>query len=107
MLSLSLATEHVFADSNVIIREDEPSSIIAFTLSSKTYTEQLRSMQASRTKCNEREDDIDVRSVGDSWGLIELPEEIDLESALRRPEGTHVRFGEWLLFLEQMLDRTC
>ncbi|KAJ1555792.1 1-phosphatidylinositol-3-phosphate 5-kinase [Cladochytrium tenue] len=40
-----LPTEHIFKDSLVIVREDEPSSIIAFTLSSSYYKERLQSMQ--------------------------------------------------------------
>lgn len=34
--------DHVFSDSRVVVREDEPSSIIAFTLNSRSYREQLR-----------------------------------------------------------------
>ncbi|CAG8438826.1 1515_t:CDS:10 [Scutellospora calospora] len=38
-------TEHVFPDSPIIVREDEPGSIIAFALSSKEYLEKLKSVQ--------------------------------------------------------------
>ncbi|KAI9091886.1 hypothetical protein DFS34DRAFT_634485 [Phlyctochytrium arcticum] len=38
-------TEHIFPDSNLVVREDEPSSIIAFTLDSKHYKEKLRCMR--------------------------------------------------------------
>lgn len=31
------STEHTFADSDVIVREDEPSSLVAFCLSSNDY----------------------------------------------------------------------
>ena len=34
-------TDHVFTDARVVVREDEPSSIIAFTLDSQNYREQL------------------------------------------------------------------
>jgi len=37
-----LASEHIFANQTVIVREDEPSSLIAFALSSKAYREKLR-----------------------------------------------------------------
>jgi 1-phosphatidylinositol-3-phosphate 5-kinase len=37
------ASEHIFADSDVIVREDEPSSLIAFCLSSPDYLERLSS----------------------------------------------------------------
>lgn len=42
-----LPNEHVFEDSKVIVREDEPGSIIAFTLSSKDYLEKLAAMQVA------------------------------------------------------------
>lgn len=35
------STEHIFVDSDVIVREDEPSSIIAFCLSTKDYESKL------------------------------------------------------------------
>ena len=34
--------EHTFADSEVIVREDEPSSLVAFCLSSNDYKQKLR-----------------------------------------------------------------
>ncbi|KAI8925782.1 hypothetical protein BC831DRAFT_459437 [Entophlyctis helioformis] len=40
-------TEHVFPDSLIIVRESEPSSIIAFTLGSRHYKDKLVSLQAS------------------------------------------------------------
>ncbi|KAI1136048.1 hypothetical protein F5Y05DRAFT_392750 [Hypoxylon sp. FL0543] len=36
------ATDHIFIDSDIIVREDEPSSLIAFALSSEDYKEKLR-----------------------------------------------------------------
>ncbi|ANB15536.1 1-phosphatidylinositol-3-phosphate 5-kinase [Sugiyamaella lignohabitans] len=35
-------SEHIFADSDVIVREDEPSSLIAFCLSSPDYLERMK-----------------------------------------------------------------
>ncbi|WFD08327.1 1-phosphatidylinositol-3-phosphate 5-kinase [Malassezia vespertilionis] len=43
-----LHTDHVFSDSRVVVREDEPSSIIAFTLDSRTYKDQLLASQEAR-----------------------------------------------------------
>lgn len=40
-----LSTEHIFADSDVIVREDEPSSLIAFCLSSSDYVQKHKSFQ--------------------------------------------------------------
>jgi len=36
------ATDHIFIDSDIIVREDEPSSVIAFVLSSEDYKNKLR-----------------------------------------------------------------
>ncbi|KAI1807082.1 hypothetical protein F4811DRAFT_65641 [Daldinia bambusicola] len=45
------ATDHIFIDSDIIVREDEPSSLIAFALSSEDYKEKLRTFY--RKKGNE------------------------------------------------------
>ncbi|CAG8501415.1 14331_t:CDS:10 [Gigaspora rosea] len=49
-------TEHVFSDSSIIVREDEPGSIIAFALSSKEYLEKLKAMQQTN-QSNDISDD--------------------------------------------------
>ncbi|KAI0023745.1 hypothetical protein F4780DRAFT_776372 [Xylariomycetidae sp. FL0641] len=36
------ASDHIFIDSDIIVREDEPSSLIAFALSSEDYMQKLR-----------------------------------------------------------------
>lgn len=38
------SNEHTFADSDVIVREDEPSSLVAFCLSSNDYKQKIQSM---------------------------------------------------------------
>lgn len=40
-------TEHTFADSDVIVREDEPSSLVAFCLSTNDYKEKIIDMAAN------------------------------------------------------------
>lgn len=40
------SSEHTFADSDVIVREDEPSSLIAFCLSSTDYKQKLQFMSS-------------------------------------------------------------
>ena len=44
-----LSTDHVFSDARVVVREDEPSSIIAFTLDSRSYREQIGDLRRQRT----------------------------------------------------------
>lgn len=41
-------TEHVFTDSDVIIREDEPSSLIAFCLSTSDYRNKMMNLNAQQ-----------------------------------------------------------
>ncbi|ANZ76744.1 BA75_03590T0 [Komagataella pastoris] len=42
------SSEHVFVDSDVLVREDEPSSLIAFCLSTSDYNDKLRSVKEAR-----------------------------------------------------------
>ncbi|KAL9616869.1 MAG: hypothetical protein Q9160_008291 [Pyrenula sp. 1 TL-2023] len=39
------SSDHIFADSNIVVREDEPSSLIAFALDSEDYKSKLLSIQ--------------------------------------------------------------
>lgn len=43
------STEHTFADSDVIVREDEPSSLVAFCLSSNDYKQKILDMATNPT----------------------------------------------------------
>lgn len=70
-------SEHIFVDSNVIMREDEPSSVISFCLSSPHYVEKLRSL---RTPENEDQDNLDMEHSK------------QLESHLMKNTGTHLRY---------------
>ncbi|KAI8978967.1 hypothetical protein BDB01DRAFT_798761 [Pilobolus umbonatus] len=42
------STEHIFVDSKILVREDEPSSIISYILVSTFYNEKLKNMQEMR-----------------------------------------------------------
>ncbi|CUM49853.1 unnamed protein product [Debaryomyces fabryi] len=46
------SSEHTFADSDVIVREDEPSSLVAFCLSSHDYKQKIKSMGENTTDEN-------------------------------------------------------
>ncbi|OLL23388.1 1-phosphatidylinositol 3-phosphate 5-kinase fab1 [Neolecta irregularis DAH-3] len=63
-------SEHLFADSDVVVREDEPSSLIAFTLASPAYLNQISSMRTSPR---------------------ELPPVNELESILLKGTATHMK----------------
>ncbi|EFW99517.1 1-phosphatidylinositol-3-phosphate 5-kinase [Grosmannia clavigera kw1407] len=49
------ASDHIFFDSDVIVREDEPSSLIAFALSSEDYISKLRVIQQQGRKATRRQ----------------------------------------------------
>ncbi|SPO21186.1 probable FAB1 - phosphatidylinositol 3-phosphate 5-kinase [Ustilago trichophora] len=116
-----LNSEHVFADSDIIFREDEPTSIVAFTLSSMQYKERLKGMRNETLWVKEKEEafmpgNASVAGSTDGWGLVDI-ETNELESTLKK-EGRHFRCefesGStrlWckILFAEQFdaLRRTC
>lgn len=73
-------SDHVFADCDIIVREDEPSSLIAFALDSQDYQEKLASIQ-------QRYEDLDAASAGS-----EKDPEARVEHALLRSTGTHLKY---------------
>ena len=81
------ASDHVFADSDIIIREDEPSSLIAFALGSEDYKTKLQSIQ-------ERSKDLKVKHnkkfVPDS--LLTTEEQKRIECSLLQSTGTHLKY---------------
>ena len=78
-------TDHIFADSDIIVREDEPSSLIAFALGSRSYQEKLRSISRSEG-CSGGNEDSRPQSPAST------PEQVGVEESLLRPTGTHVKY---------------
>jgi 1-phosphatidylinositol-3-phosphate 5-kinase len=101
------ASEHVFADSRVIVRESEPTSIIAFTLASKTYREKLRSVaqmhrEQRRTQATTEgsetslPEDLKSPSLDESKSTLDSVSRQDIADAdegARREGGTHINYG--------------
>ena len=81
------ASDHIFADSDIIIREDEPSSLIAFALGSEDYRAKLQSIQ-------EKSKDIKIvhnkTYVQDP--LLSTEEQKRIECSLLQPTGTHLKY---------------
>ncbi|KAJ5912915.1 hypothetical protein N7504_001798 [Penicillium tannophilum] len=75
--------DHVFADCDIIVREDEPSSLVAFALDSSDYKEKLASIQ-KRYELEEH--------VSDTEDDPEVAKEARVEHALLRPTGTHLKY---------------
>ncbi|KAL1957603.1 hypothetical protein VTO42DRAFT_5714 [Malbranchea cinnamomea] len=75
--------EHVFADSDIIIREDEPSSLIAFALDSEDYKQKLASFQEQHSDAGNAQGGVD--------GARQDPQ-LDVEQSLLRNTGTHLKY---------------
>lgn len=71
-------TEHVFDDSDIIVREDEPSSVIALTLSSKDYLKKLDEFR---------------RDTQDAESPAHSKQDAILESLLVSEVGTHMKYS--------------
>ncbi|KAL4942065.1 hypothetical protein BDV06DRAFT_193194 [Aspergillus oleicola] len=77
-------SDHVFADCDIIVREDEPSSLIAFALDSVDYKDKLVSIQKRYGESGEQP--LDLES-----GVTDINEG-RLEHALLRDTGTHLKY---------------
>ncbi|RAH64328.1 1-phosphatidylinositol-3-phosphate 5-kinase FAB1 [Aspergillus aculeatinus CBS 121060] len=77
-------SDHVFADCDIIVREDEPSSLIAFALDSSDYKEKLTAIQR-------RFEEPEEKGASPEQG-IEAFEETRVEHALLRSTGTHLKY---------------
>ncbi|KAG9234929.1 putative 1-phosphatidylinositol-3-phosphate 5-kinase fab1, partial [Amylocarpus encephaloides] len=83
------AGDHIFADEDVIIREDEPSSLIAFTLQSQSYKEKLDEIRAHGISNN-----AGYPAAASDSGMPDLCEDginqVEVENSLKRSTGTHL-----------------
>ena len=71
-------TEHIFSDSDIIVREDEPSSLIAFCLSTGDYLEKLENMRRSLSQGDDAEFNPSKMS--------------ELEYRMLKKTGTHLKY---------------
>jgi len=78
------ASEHIFADCDIIVREDEPSSIIAFALDSQDYKTMLQDLQSRSNN------DCDVMDISGHDHSDEL--QTDVMHSLLRKTGTHLKY---------------
>ena len=94
------AGDHIFADEDIIVREDEPSSLIAFTLQSEHYRtmlEELRS-QGSAGKNGHNGPSAEKSHQSETEGgnaAIEEDKanEAEVETSLLRATGTHLAYS--------------
>lgn len=80
------ATDHIFADSDIIVREDEPSSLIAFALGSEDYRAKLRSII--------KPDETPGATGSQMWPQSSNtdPDHAEAEHSLLRPTGKHLKY---------------
>ena len=105
------ATDHFFLESDVVVREDEPSSLVAYALSSDDYKTKLDNIRHQWRMSNQRDTDesgdgleMKGRSVQDSSGPDSLRDEKgELERSLLRSTGTHLKYQ----FTEGSAKMTC
>ncbi|PKS12780.1 hypothetical protein jhhlp_000991 [Lomentospora prolificans] len=100
--------DHIFMDSDVVVREDEPSSLIAFALSSEDYRAKLGNIRHQWHLQIHRSGDEDMaepKSVPTSVSgmLSQDSHDEDLEKGLLRSTGTHLKYQ----FTEGSARMTC
>jgi 1-phosphatidylinositol-3-phosphate 5-kinase len=77
-------SDHVFTDCDIIVREDEPSSLIAFALDSQDYKNKLASIQEHYNRLDDQQAPLDSD--------VEAQDEVRVEHALLRATGTHLKY---------------
>lgn len=85
-------TEHVFEDSDIIVREDEPSSVVAISLSSSDYLKKLEEFR-NNPKMNPRSRHRHTTSTA-STSFTEDGELTNaVEASLLSDTGTHMKYS--------------
>ncbi|CAE6447859.1 unnamed protein product, partial [Rhizoctonia solani] len=85
-------TDHVFAESYITVREDEPTSIIALTLSAHDYQINMsRALSSKHKKLTEKPEAFmpDNHSIGEApstWGIISHDDLQDPADVLKHPQ---------------------
>lgn len=80
------ASDHIFADSDIIVREDEPSSLIAFALGSQDYQQKLRSISENSGNQFGRQ------GASIHQTTLDPDEQLEVERSLLRSTGTHLKY---------------
>ena len=81
------ATDHIFADSDIVVREDEPSSLIAFALGSEDYQAKLRSITEVTELHPDQDDEHPPQDLASNIG-----DQVEVERSLLRSTGTHLKY---------------
>lgn len=87
------AGEHIFVDSDIIIREDEPSSLIAFTLSGEDYRAKLNDLRAQGPACAKAKEHDSMPTSGTPDLCEDGINQAEVETSLLRATGTHLAYS--------------
>jgi 1-phosphatidylinositol-3-phosphate 5-kinase len=87
------AGDHIFQDLDVIVREDEPSSLIAFTLQTQDYRDKLSDIRSPGQVTNNRKDRLNLDQ-DDTPDICEDElDQAEVETSLLRATGTHLAYS--------------
>jgi 1-phosphatidylinositol-3-phosphate 5-kinase len=92
--------EHVLPDSFVVVREDEPSTIIAYTLSCDDYLKKMNEMRDSATDTNAsspdpKDDLVDHSMTTISTGVDTEMTQSRIQDTLLKETGNHMRYRKF------------
>lgn len=103
------STEHVLYDAPIIVREDEPSSIIAYTLSCSDYLKELHAMQESHAKGEMKMEELNApedNDTGSDWVNLGFEDTASIsgtsiEKTLLKDTGTHIKYRELFIVVDE------
>lgn len=85
------ATEHVFEDSDIIVREDEPSSIIALSLACADYVAKVQEFRSNPKKQSKQQS---TPNLVPSGSAVEQSAQAQaIEDSLLSDTGTHMKYS--------------
>ncbi|CAL3970406.1 unnamed protein product [Diplocarpon coronariae] len=87
------AGDHIFADVDVIVREDEPSSLIAFTLQTQDYKDKLLNIRCQGEASTRRDDRRPPEQDGTPDICEDGLDQAEVETSLLRATGTHMAYA--------------
>ncbi|KAK3117277.1 Mitochondrial distribution and morphology protein 12 [Teratosphaeriaceae sp. CCFEE 6253] len=83
-------TEHVFEDSDIIVREDEPSSVIALSLACADYTSKVKDFRSHPSK-QARKHAHTISQASNSF--VQDEQQKAIEDSLLSDTGTHMKYS--------------
>ncbi|KAL2061440.1 hypothetical protein VTL71DRAFT_7713 [Oculimacula yallundae] len=87
------AGDHIFADVDVIVREDEPSSLIAFALQTQDYKDKLANIRCQGEASSKRDDQEKPEQDGTPDVCDDGIDQAEVETSLLRATGTHLAYS--------------